>query len=285
MTENQWEITARDGVRLVADRLGDPQSPAVILAHGGGQTRHSWHEAAAMFAAHGYSVINLDLRGHGDSAWADDGRYGIDDFAGDLAEICGSLDHDFALVGASLGGLSALTAVNNGLRPRALVLVDIVPKPDMDGIKRITDFMSAHHDGFATVDDAVEAVRAYNPHRSRPPRAEGLARNLRARDGRLFWHWDPGVIGMDPHVLHERVEADTRRAQWSGTVPTLLVRGMGSDVVSDEGVAALKALIPNLSVANVAAAGHMVAGDDNDSFNAAVGAFLEQHMPVRIGSE
>lgn len=41
---------AGDGVRLVADAVGDPANPACLLIHGGGQTRHSWHNAAVTLA-------------------------------------------------------------------------------------------------------------------------------------------------------------------------------------------------------------------------------------------
>ena len=60
-------------------------------------------------------------------------------------------------------------------------------------------------------------------------------------------------------------------------VPTLLVRGRMSDIVSDEGVRELQGLIPHAEVADVAEAGHMVAGDKNDAFNAAVIDFVSRH--------
>jgi pimeloyl-ACP methyl ester carboxylesterase len=59
-----------------------------------------------------------------------------------------------------------------------------------------------------------------------------------------------------------------------------LVRGGISDIVSDEGIRELLGLIPQLEVADVAGAGHMVAGDKNDAFNQAVIDFIDRVVPV-----
>ena len=57
-------------------------------------------------------------------------------------------------------------------------------------------------------------------------------------------------------------------------MPTLVVRGGDSRVVSAEGVAHLAELIPHACYVDVAGAGHMVAGDQNDGFNAVIREFL-----------
>ena len=95
-------FVARDGVRLVADRGGSADAPAVILLHGGGQTRHSWSRAVERLLAEGFQVINYDARGHGESDWSPEGAYQLTDRADDLATITASLDVPFLLVGASL---------------------------------------------------------------------------------------------------------------------------------------------------------------------------------------
>ena len=63
-------------------------------------------------------------------------------------------------------------------------------------------------------------------------------------------------------------------------IPTLLVRGRMSDIVTEEGARELQELVPHAQVIDVADAGHMVAGDKNDLFNDAVVAFLDE---VRAG--
>jgi pimeloyl-ACP methyl ester carboxylesterase len=105
-------------------------------------------------------------------------------------------------------------------------------------------------------------------------------KNLRPRpDGRLRWHWDPHVIDgphtVEPPTFQAMLTEASRRVR----IPTLLVRGLQSDIVSDAGVASLRQDLPQLEVFDIAGAGHMVAGDRNDAFNDGVITFLERHLP------
>jgi pimeloyl-ACP methyl ester carboxylesterase len=268
-------------VILTGDVAGPPDAPLAVLMHGGGQTRHSWSGAMAALLARGYRVINFDARGHGDSDWSQAGAYALDDRVDDLAAVLGDEARPFALVGASLGGATAICAVARGLKPDAVVLVDIVPHPEPEGINRIVTFMGSHPDGFASPEDAVAAVAAYNPERPAPADASGLMRNLkRGADGRLRWHWDPRILADKPERHHAKVQRAAEALGAPGAPPVLLVRGLRSDVVSDAGVEQFRRLAPDLEVVDVAGAGHMVAGDRNDAFNAGVLDFLDRHMPA-----
>ena len=264
---------------LAGDSWGDPAGPPVLLLHGGGQTRHAWGRAAHAIAGRGWRAVTLDLRGHGDSAWSPDGLYGLNRFADDVRCTVRALGATPVVVGASLGGLASLVALGEEPRAhaKALVLVDVVPRMEERGVDRIRDFMTSAPEGFASLDEAADAVASYLHHRPRPSDLSGLRKNLRPRpDGRWMWHWDPSFIRGDrdrPSDFddHERLEAAARAI----SVPTLLVRGGVSDVVSVDGALALQALMPHARLVDVAGAGHMVAGDRNDRFSAAVLDFLE----------
>ena len=279
MTGETIRIPIAGGLTLAADVAGPLGAPTVILGHGGGQTRHSWDKAEQQLAAAGYFAINYDLRGHGDSDWSTDGDYSLEARADDLAAVAGQGSRPFALVGASLGGITAMVAASRGLDPAALVLVDIVPKMSQKGVERITSFMTANPNGFASLDDAADAISAYYPDRPRPKDLSGLRKNLRqGDDGRWRWHWDPSWMQSprgDPRFLLKMMDA----ADWTDRVPTLLVRGMKSDIVDDDGVDDLRRRIPALEIADIRGAGHMVAGDKNDEFNGAVIEFLSRVMP------
>jgi pimeloyl-ACP methyl ester carboxylesterase len=272
-------IAVADGVTLAANVAGRQGAPAVILGHGGGQTRHSWDKCEEQLAEAGYYAINYDLRGHGDSDWSKDGGYAIEDRARDLMLLAEHAGRPLALVGASLGGITGLVAATMGLDVAALVLVDIVPKMDLKGAGRVRDFMAASPNGFANLEEAADAISAYYPDRPRPKDLSGLNKNLRlGEDGRYRWHWDPRMLDDmrgDPRNLLGIMD----RADWTDRIPTLLVRGMKSDIVSDDGVEDLRRRIPALEVADIGGAGHMVAGDRNDEFNAAVIEFLSRVMP------
>jgi pimeloyl-ACP methyl ester carboxylesterase len=270
---------AADGVKIVGDVAGNPESPAVVLLHGGGQTRHSWSAAVEPLREAGYFVVNVDLRGHGDSGWSPDGQYSAARFAGDLRAVMGDIAGPAAWVGASMGGMTAMQALAEGLRPAALVLVDIVLRPEPLGVDRIRKFMLGNPSGFASVDEAADAVAAYNPRRLRPGNPAGLLKNLRLNAaGRYHWHWDPRVLSHDSDGLSRVFRQIAEGVRAAVPVPTLLVRGADSDVVSDAGVAAFREVMPHVEVFEVAQAGHMVAGDNNDLFNGAMLEFLARQF-------
>jgi pimeloyl-ACP methyl ester carboxylesterase len=270
------------GIHIVADMGGNPAHPLVILQHGGGQTRHSWGRAMRDLVAAGYYVANLDARGHGDSDWAPGGDYSLESLSSDLRAVIAELGSRPALVGASMGGACSLFTVGHSATPiaSALILVDIVPNAGPEGVNKILDFMRTGADGFATLEEVADAVAAYNPHRARPKDPRGLMKNLRLKNGRLYWHWDPAFM-LNPRArdraAHEAVLLEATRHV---TIPTLLVRGLKSDIVTDAGVAQFKQYLPSLEVFDVGGAGHMVAGDKNDAFDDGVISFLQRHVPI-----
>lgn len=273
-------FTGHDGNRLEADVYGHGERVAVLL-HGGGQTRHAWRATARKLAERGFTAICVDQRGHGDSEWVKNGAYAFLDFGRDAMALAGQVEQRFgarpAAIGASLGGLASLTAL--GMAPcfSSLVLVDIAPRMEESGVRNIQSFMAARAaDGFASIEEAAEQVAAFLPHRTRPPSVDGLRKNLRLRDGRWYWHWDPAFLDAGRAMAKERVAVLQRmeEAARSLTVPTLMVRGLKSDIVSQASVDAFMKLVPHAKLVDVGGAGHMVAGDKNDVFANAILDFL-----------
>ena len=280
-------FSGKDGIALVGDFRGEPEQSPVVFLHGGGQTRHSWGGTAAEVARRGWRTLTLDARGHGESAWSDSGDYRLESFAEDVDLVIRSLADAPVIVGASLGGLTAILLTGE-LDPgcaSGVVLVDIVPDMEEAGAERIKAFMTDRVDvGFASLDEAADAVAAYNPHRPRPTDLTGLGKNLRERDGRFYWHWDPGFLepvpGRGPEEIMDvsRLHDATRRMV--DDVPVLLVRGRSSDLVSSAKAAEFCDRFPAVEFVDVSGAGHMVAGDRNDAFTAGVVDFLRRHVPV-----
>ncbi|MDO6459509.1 alpha/beta hydrolase [Granulosicoccaceae sp. 1_MG-2023] len=265
---------------------GDTGKPPVLLAHGGGQTRHSWKGTAAQLAAAGYTAVIIDQRGHGDSDWQPDGFYDFAHFAADLREVASQLFAQFArrpvIVGASLGGIAALLAEGEDHGHdhfSAIVLVDITTRLRREGVEKILGFMGEKaNEGFASLEEAADAIAAYLPHRPRPQSLDGLAKNLRrGADGRYRWHWDPAFIrragpDADFQAHNSRMDAAARQV----AAPLLLVRGRESELVSEADAAHLLSLIPGAQYVDVSGAGHMIAGDRNDVFTDAVMDFLRK---------
>ncbi len=271
------ELCGHAGIVLRGDAYGNPDARPVLLLHGGGQTRHSWSGTARRLAQEGWRALSLDLRGHGQSDWAPDGAYDLDDFVGDLVAVVRSLAVPPVVVGASLGGMTALCAEGEaqGALLSALVLVDVTPRLEPGGVLRIISFMSDRPEGFASLEEAADAVAAYRDVRPRPSDLAGLEKNLRlGDDGRWRWHWDPKFLAGRKHTRSSLSPERLLDAARALRLPTLLVRGKLSDVVSVAGASEFREAVPHARFADVSGAGHMVAGDRNDLFSEAVIAFL-----------
>lgn len=286
MTGTRVEFTGNENNSLVADRHGETRQP-VILLHGGGQTRHSWDAAAESIAHQGHVVYCLDQRGHGESDWVPSGNYEFHDYAMDLIAVADRVAalHGArpVLVGASLGGLAGMMAEGE-LKPgalAALVLVDITPRMDLGGVSRILGFMAERvEEGFATVEEAADAIALYLPNRKRPKDLSGLSKNLRLHDdGRYRWHWDPKFISAkhgndNGHAIE--TQQIMLKAAANLKLPVLLVRGQNSELVSEDHVKEFIELVPHAHFTDIKNAGHMVAGDRNDIFAEAVQSFLDR---------
>ncbi len=266
-----------DGTSLAFDCRCPQGDPAVLFAHGFGQTRGAWAGTAEALADQGCRTVAFDLRGHGESGRSPGGDYHMQQFIDDLAGVAALQPQPPVLVGASMGGLLGL-AVAGECHPApfsALVLVDITPRWERAGVERILGFMRAHPEGFADFAEAARAVAGYLPHRAGRKSREQLGPLLRrGDDGRLHWHWDPAMlapIAEEGEQYQSRLEAATRAIR----IPTLLLSGERSDVVSRRTIDEFMTWVPHARHVEVAGATHMLAGDANDAFTREILHFLE----------
>jgi pimeloyl-ACP methyl ester carboxylesterase len=111
-----------------------------------------------------------------------------------------------------------------------------------------------------------------------PPTTIYLTQALERRPA-AGWHWDPARRRGrgDETIRRERLHACANNL----TLPTLLVRGGLSDVLSEAGAQSFLKQCPHAEYVNVANAAHMVAGDRNDLFAGSVIGFLQRVAPVR----
>lgn len=282
MTASSIEFSGAEGNRLVGDLRGANGQPVIFL-HGGGQTRRAWDATAQKVASAGMRAITIDMRGHGESDWVASRNYTFADYGADVSALVKQVGERFhatpSVVGASLGGLSSLIAqTKHGPLLDTLVLVDITPRMDIEGVNKVLGFMGERMEaGFNTLEDAAEAIARYLPNRKKPTSLEGLRKNLRlCEDGRYRWHWDPAFMTSERGINYQA------RETMEGLIaslpnlhlPVLLVRGMQSELVQEEYAKEFVTLAPSASYVDVGGAGHMVAGDKNDVFCSAILDFL-----------
>ena len=257
-----------DGLELVGEAFGDPAAPPVLFFHGGGQSRNAWRGSARIMGEAGYYGITFDLRGHGDSDWADDKDYLLDAFGRDVEALLGQFDRPVTLVGASRGGQSAL--VGGSRHPdkvRLIMLADVAPLIRDDGINGIRAFFAEGEAGFATLDAAADSLARHLDQ----PRVEDATRLARAmrQDGAGLWHWRWDPATGHAQFLHPPSEAEALLAAAARvTSPIVLVRAELSHLLTDEGVDTFRRLAPQLEVVIAKGVGHMFTADRNDGFAA-----------------
>jgi pimeloyl-ACP methyl ester carboxylesterase len=246
----------------------------LVLLHGYTGHARSW-DALARTLQSRYRVLALDQRGHGQTDWAARDQYDTSEMVADLDAFVAALGLDnFALLGLSMGGLVSIGYA--GRRPSQLaklVIVDIAPEIDVEGLKRIQAGV-VRSDVFETRDEAVARARADNPI---PPLDQLRYRVeyslMRRADGRYTYRYDPAL--RDPTNPRKGIPADEGwKLVANIDVPTLLVRGEVSDILSRGVAARMAETIPNCRLVEVAGSGHPVPLDKPDAFAAALGGFL-----------
>lgn len=267
----------RGDLSLAIEHYGRSDAPPVLFAHGFGQNRHAWRGTAAQLANDDWHAMAIDGRGHGDSQWAAGGDYHLEHFAEDLAAIACSLPEKPILIGASMGGLLGLLVEGEHADTifRAMVLVDVTPRWETEGVGRILSFMAQHPEGFDSLDHAADEVARYLPHRERKD-PERLRSQLRqSRDGRWRWHWDPRLlarVAAEAERYIPRLQAAAARVE----IPVLLLSGGRSDVVSERTIGEFMQLVPHAEHVSIEDATHMVVGDRNDVFTREISRFLQR---------
>src|SRR3546814_19830463 len=98
MYDRTITLAGKAGHAIAASIDGPELGFPVILAHGGGQTRRAWKSVTRQLASHGFRTIAVDMRGHGESAWARYGGYDISD----LEDVPVEIDHAGAEEGSAV---------------------------------------------------------------------------------------------------------------------------------------------------------------------------------------
>jgi pimeloyl-ACP methyl ester carboxylesterase len=269
------EVAVGD-IKLRYQEWGNASGPPIVMLHGFGVSGHMFDEFAERMQDR-YRLIALDQRGHGDSDWAPDGDYTRDSFVGDLEGVRAALGLErFVLVGHSMGGLNSVAYVNRyPEHVRALVLVDVGPESAKEGVDNIVRFTRGPDE--LDFDEFVEMAHRFNPRRSLENIRERMRHRLRPlENGKWTWKFDKRFREPESGLrIGSEMTNDQTWALFRGVrMPTLLVRGGESDVLTQAVAERAASEMPRATLVVVPGAGHSVPGDNPDAFTAAVREFL-----------
>ena len=271
----QDKTVTANGLKLHYLDWGAPEKTDMVLLHGLRGHGHSWDDVSAALCRD-FHVMALDQRGRGDSDWAPGGDYSTEAYVADLAGFCDVLGLDsFVLVGHSMGGRNSMEFTGRyPERVKKLIVVDVGPEIDPRGGERIAQEIRDVPEGFESFEAVVEHMGRQNRFASDTVlrrRLQYATKEL--ANGKIGWRYDLAI-------RQERRQGNSPPSQdmWPVlpkiTCPTLIVRGLDTDLLSPEVAQRMVATMPNAKVVEVARAGHMVFEDNPDDFIPAVQAFL-----------
>lgn len=248
-----------NGLKLHHLEWGDAGSPVLVCVHGLTGSGHAFDGLARRMSDR-YRVICTDVRGRGDSAWSTDGSYSQADYVSDLEGIVDALGlQKFTLCGTSMGGrISMEYAGRHEDRLQRLIINDIGPDAEA-GSDRITRNQANVPESFANLDEAVAYRSGTSPVFKNIPPAEQVERMgyelRRNADGRFYWK-------HDPEFQRQRVTKGTPTYGYLWDVlkrleiPTLLVWGGASDVLSEGQAKRIVESLANGQMVTVPGVGH-----------------------------
>jgi len=262
-----------NGVKLHYLDYGGAGRRPMLCVHGGGAHAH-WFDFVAPGLTPDHHVFSLDLRGHGDSAWAEPDTYSFKTWAEDVNALVERLDlRDFVLIGHSMGGMISLVyAAAYPGRVGRLVIVDTIMLMPMDRVSKMREFGATPAKGYATREELVARYRL-EPAESHMAAPE-VIRRMAVHSGRQ----DPD--GRWRHKADRRVYANFQQIAgvplWERIkVPALVVRGERSTRFRDEVLAEIRARAPQVQMAEVPASDHHITLDNPRGLVEVVRDFLE----------
>ena len=253
---------------------GAPDAPPIVLLHGGHQSAHSW-DLVSLHLARKYRVFALDQRGHGDSEWSRDANYSNNEMSLDAEALMDALELERPiLMGHSMGGRNSLLLTRRDpSRLGGLVIVDIGPEISEEGRKLISAFVR-NNEEFDNLEHFAENVRKYDPYRSMEHIERTVKYNMLCRaDGKYISKCDstPRRVGIQTGSSEDAVSLDDARAF---DIPTLIVRGETSKILTPESAVRFKDALPQGELVTVPECGHNVHSQNTHGFIEAIGPFL-----------
>jgi len=279
--EDHW--VELNGIRLHYLDWGNSHLPHLLLLHGGSLTAHTW-DMAALLLRERYHIVAPDQRGHGDSDATPLQQSKVDNYElmlQDTAALIEYLGYDtISLCGMSMGALNAIRyTAHCPQRLSALAIVDVGPTVMLEGRIEMEQFRN-ETETMVEFEDFVERAIRFNPQRKPEHLRYSLIHSLKRVEGGWTWkqqqRTSENQVTAEAHWKSEREE----RARWMRAdlgkikIPTLLIRGEKSKMLSPEGAQDAVALLKDGELAVIKNAGHSVQGDNPAEFSKILDSFL-----------
>ncbi len=255
--------TSQDGLKLYYRHYdnGDKSLPTLLMMSGIARTSADF-EILALKYKDRFNIICPDYRGRGNSEWAKDWKtYNPVQYAQDIQHLLvASQTKKIALIGTSLGGVvSLILSVLIPHQISGIILNDIGAEIEFKDMGKLVAYIEKNPIFSSWEETEAYAKETYAFMRmDRDPRVweqflKGTYREN--KDGNIRTSWDP-KIAMPIKKVNGSIGDLWIPYKAIHKIPTLLLRGEFSNLLSPETVAKMKKLKPNLEAITIPGAGH-----------------------------
>lgn len=272
----QDKTVSANGINIHYLDWGNADKPDLVMIHGLRGHAHSWDDVSAA-VCQDFHVMALDQRGRGETDWATDGDYSTDAYVADLDGFAKALGLDkFILMGHSMGGRNSMTfAGEYPERLEKLIIVDMGPETDPRGGKRITEEIVNVPEEFDTFEAVVEYMMKQNRFASETVMRRRLQYATKTLpNGKIGWRYDLAIREARRNPAPAGPQTDLWPVLAQIPCPTLVVRGMETDLLTAEVAQRMVRELPQGEMVEIPRAGHMVFEDNPDDFIIGLKRFL-----------
>ncbi|MDO4683488.1 MAG: alpha/beta hydrolase [Lautropia sp.] len=273
--------------RLAYAEWGEADNPRVVMCvHGLTRNGRDFDELARALVEDGYRVVCPDMPGRGGSDWlSDTSGYALPLYIADCVTLLARLDTEQVdWVGTSMGGLIGimLAAMPGSRNPVArLVINDIGPVVNHEGVSRLVHQLSRRPDAFATFEEGLAYTRdvaaaSFGPHT--PEQWRLLAEHtVVPKDGHWVMHYDPAIITVAMQAL-DRLAPPLWDVWDRIRCPALVLRGAESTLLDEDVAQAMTQRGPKARLQTYEGVGHAPSLIQPGQI-ADVVAFLKESLP------
>ncbi len=257
-------LGARGLHRMAYWEHGDAANPRVLVCVHGLSRQGRDFDALAVAMTDRFRVVCPDVVGRGESdRLADPAGYAIPAYVADMVTLLARLNAgEVHWVGTSMGGLIGLGVASlQGAPLKSLVMNDVGPAIAASALARIGTYLGQPQ-SFASLEEAADYLLTISQGFGKHTREQWLALSkpmVREQNGRFVPHYDP-AIAVPFRAITPEIAAAGEAALWhaydSLRLPTLLLRGADSDLLSHDTAQAMTLRGPKARLVEFTDVGH-----------------------------
>jgi esterase len=280
-TQCYQRIKLSCGTSINVTSWGKRSAPSCLLIHGLDNNTHIWDNIATEISED-FRVYAIDIRGHGDSDWASCNTYTLHTFINDIEQVRAYLSlSDFIIIGHSLGGKIATYYTAKYLEHvKKLVIIDMAPEISNNIIEKLKSDSINQPEKFQSIQDCNTYMQTLYPLSQHSFLYDYCQHSFSHQNDHYTNKTDPAFKHkmFQPSSLDGYINPLQDGKMWDAlskiNIPTLIIRGGFSAVLSSQVANKMANVLPNATISIIERAGHAVILDNPQQTTNAIINFI-----------